>query len=389
MPSASTCGGFNMEAIETEFKPGTIKTGFTPPSHTVSYSPQAFKGESPPRRDIIAGRLPRGKVIILAGEGDIGKSWLVLEAHHAINDGASEYAFGGQVVKKHLPCIYLSGEDDFVTLDHRLKTLRERSPVEPKEWGLLIPAPNIGPMPLVKDDYAGQVKPTDVYEWLDIQLAAQIAAHGELGFLAVDTWSTFFPIDANDNSKCQQAISIMAELATKHDVCIIITHHVSKGSDHGTRAAIRGASALVDGSRGAYTFFRANENETTFVHTRLHRDAFKGDVLKLRIVKNNLGLRRDDITYVRQEDGRLSDVSSLLRDDVNPSDALVGQVAKFNALGIKVTKTGTQGLNALKSDEWPSSIFRKGRNDLETLAGQLIGQGRLAVGKGGSLYVPE
>ena len=28
-------------------------------------------------------------------------------------------------------------------------------------------------------------------------------------------------------------------------------------------------------------------------------------------------------------------------------------------------------------------------SELEKLAGQLIGQGRLAVGKGGSLYVPE
>lgn len=367
-----------MNATETRMLE-TLPTGFIPPSNTTQFSPQAFKGDSPPRQDIITGRLPRGKVIILAGEGDIGKSWLLLELHRAINDGAADFVFGGQVERSGLPCIYLSGEDDRVTLDHRLRTIRAGSRVAPAEHGLLVPAPNLGPMPLVKEDYTGQIMPTDVYEWLDEQLASQKAIFGDLGFLAVDTWSTFFPVDANDNGKVQASISLMANLATKHDVCIIITHHVSKGSDHGTRSAIRGASALVDGSRGAYTFFRAKPDEADFVHSRMDDDAFKGEVLKLRIVKNNLGLRRDDITFVRREDGSLSDVSSLLRDDSNPDDALVTLIAGFNVAGVKVTKSGTHGINSLKSEAWPPSLFRLGRDRLEALTGKLIGQGRLVV----------
>lgn len=373
---------------------GTLSTGFKAPSDVIGrFSPQAFKGDSPDREDIIDGRLPRGKVVILAGEGDIGKSWLLLELHRAINDGASDYVFGGQVVKKRLPCIYLSGEDDFATLDRRLKTIRsrnERAPIE--EIGLLIPAPNIGPMPLVKADLmdSGLVRPTDVYAWLDIQLEAQRAAYGDLGFLAIDTWSTFFPVDANDNSKCQQAISHMTALAAKHDVCIIITHHVSKGSDHSTRAAIRGATALVDGARAAYTFFRADDKEAAYVHSKLADDTFKGDVLKLRIVKNNLGLRRGAITYVRQEDGRLQDVSSLLCDDISEDVALVSQIAKFNALGIKVTKSGRDnGLSALQAADWPSSIFRLGRDKLTSLANKLVGQGSIVVEKGGGLVAVQ
>lgn len=342
------------------------------------FSPQAYKGDTPPREDIVDGRLPRGKVVILAGEGDIGKSWLLLELHRAINDGASDSAFGGRVVSRRLPCVYLSGEDDRGTLDNRLRTIRARSSTPPPEHGLLIPAPDIGHMPLVRLDYDGSVQPSGWYGWLDRALDAQRAAYGPLGFLGVDTWSTFFPIDANDNAKVQAALALMTALATKHDVCVIITHHVSKGSDHGTRAAIRGATAMVDGARAAYTFYRAKPEESDYVHGLLSEDSSRGEVIKLKLVKNNLGLRRDEVTYVRQEDGRLLDVSALLRDTTNPIDALVTLVAGYNAEGVRVTKTGQAGLYAARGADWPPVLFRLGRDRLESLIAQALAAKRLS-----------
>ena len=243
--------------------------GFKPPSDMARYAPDAYKGDSPPHQDIIAGRLPRGKVVVLAGEGDVGKSWQMLELHRALNDGASDYAFGGRIVQRGLPCIYLSGEDDFSTLDNRLRTIRRANGTPPPEHGLLIPAPDLGQMQLVNVDFLGTVQPTEVYAWLDLQLDAQRAAFGDLGFVGIDTFSTFFPVDANNNASVQACLGLMTRLATKHDVCILILHHVSKGSDHGTRAAIRGATAIVDGARAAYTLFKANENDKDFVHKKL------------------------------------------------------------------------------------------------------------------------
>lgn len=342
------------------------------------FSPTAYRGDSPPRQDIIAGRLPRGKVVILAGEGDIGKSWILLELHRAINDGAADYAFGGMIVRKGLPSIYLSGEDDRVTLDNRLRTIRTQCRGAVAEHGLLVPAPDLGQMALVRQDFDGTVMPTEVYHWLDRVLEAQRAAYGDLGFVAVDTWSTFFPIDANDNARVQAAITLMARLATKHDVCVIITHHMSKGADQSTRAAIRGATALVDGSRAAYCFFRAKPDEADYVHAALEdSEMHPGEVVKLKIVKNNLGLRRDDITYVRQEDGRLLDVSALLRDSTNPADALAALVADYNKDGVRVTKSGKAGLYASRGNDWPPCLFKMGKHKLEALADQLIGTGKL------------
>lgn len=360
-------------------------TGFKPPLCMDRFKPTAYRGDSPPRRDVIEGRLPRGKVIILAGEGDIGKSWLVLETFHAINDRGAAHAFGGRVVQGGLPCIYLSGEDDRVTLDLRLKAIKARSGKGPEEHGLLIPAPDIGGMQLVRD-VDGQAMATDAYHWLDELLQAQREGFGELGFLAIDTFSTFFGIDANDNSKVQATMSLMAALATKHDVCILILHHVSKGSDHTSRQAIRGASALVDGSRGAYVFYRAQADEMARVWQRLDDDDHKGEVVCLKLVKNNLGLRRDVVTFVRQEDGSLRDVSDLVRDEVEPDDFLVELVAEQNRQGLKVTKTGPHGIAHLKGPKWPRAL-QTGEKAIRERVGRLLASGRLAVERSGLVAV--
>ena len=351
-----------------------VITGFKAPEYPDQYCPKAYHGDSPPRRDVIAGRLPRGKVIILAGEGDIGKSWLLLEMHRAVNDGAADRVFGGDVVRKNSPCIFLSGEDDRTTLDLRLKTIRQGSKVPAPSHGLLIPCPDLGYMPLVVKNAMGDVVPTDVFEWLDKQLEVQ-RCDGELGVVVIDTMSTFLAIEHNNNSEGQAALAHLTALATKHDVCVILTHHVAKHSEPGTRASIRGASAIVDASRGAYVFYRAPENEAAFVHDHLPEEAHKGEVLRLQIVKNNLGLRRDPVTYVRQEDGRLLDVSHLLQDDSNPEDALVRLVATYNTTEVKVLKSN---LYNMKASDWPPCLFRLSKARLASMLAKLIGAGRLA-----------
>lgn len=360
-------------------------TGFKAPLSMAEFSPTAYKGDSPARRDIVAGRLPRGKVIILAGEGDIGKSWIVLELFHAINDQGAPHIFGGRVVQPGSPCIYLSGEDDRITLDLRLKTIRERSSKASEDRGLLIPAPDLGPMQLIKA-IDGQAVTTDVFAWLDEQLQAQRDMHGELGFLAIDTFSTFFGVDANDNSMVQAALSHMTALAAKHDVCILILHHVAKGADPSTRQAIRGATALVDGSRGAYVFYRADKDETLRVWDRLDEDTDKGEVLCLKIVKNNLGMRRDAVTYVRQTDGSLRDVSDEVRDDIDPDDFLVQIVAERNGQGLRVTKTGDNGLARLKTPSWPREL-QVGEKALRERIDRLLATGRLASERSGLVAV--
>lgn len=79
---------------------------------------------SPSRRDLIEGRLPRGKLILLAGEGGVGKSMLLLDLFEAVTRGCAE-AFGGRVIGGPQPCLLLTGEDDRASIDLRLKIIRQ------------------------------------------------------------------------------------------------------------------------------------------------------------------------------------------------------------------------------------------------------------------------
>lgn len=358
-----------------------IETGIKLPETLDAFKPSRFRGDSPARRDLVEGRLPRGKLVILAGEGDIGKSWLLLSLFEAINNGAPGDVFGGKVVQSGLPCIFLSGEDDFSTVDTRLRTIRNGM-VTPAEHGAIITAPDIGTMHLVRRDYDNTVKPTDVYVWLDTQLQAQRDAFGELGFLAIDTLSTFLPVNANAPEEVQGAYAFLTHLAAKHDVCIILTHHVAKGSEAGTRAAIRGSTAIVDGARAAYNFHRLTGDEAKAVKDAAGLD---GEVLRLSLVKNNLGLRRDPVTFIRLGDGTLADVSELVRlGRIDPEAALVQVVADAFAKGQRLTKTGKAGLFESKTAAWPGGLGGMSKAGLGALAERALEKG-LIRNDGGAL----
>ena len=84
------------------------------------------------------------------------------------------------------------------------------------------------------------------------------------------------------------------------------------GSDNESlRAAIRGSTALVDGVRAAYVMQKCKENEAAPIRKELGL-THDGEVVTMSLVKNNLGLKRDRITYVRMPDGVLFDVSMTL-----------------------------------------------------------------------------
>lgn len=377
-------------ATETKGTP-SLKTGTRLPDSLAAFAPSAYRGDSPPRQDLIEGRLPRGKLVILAGEGDVGKSWMLLDLFCAINDGGVDHAFGGKVVRGGLPCIFLSGEDDRATVDWRLKTIRQSSSITPADHGAIVPAPDIGVMNLVGRDYNNTIKATDVLDWLDVQLQAQRDAFGDLGFLVIDTLSTFLPVNANAPEEVQGAYAALNVLAAKHDLCVIVTHHVAKGSDHKTRAAIRGSTAVVDGARAAYVLHRLDEEEVKRVRTA--HNCLDGEMIRLQIVKNNLGLDRTPATFMRRSDGSLADISALVQSVLgapgqSPEQALVQVVMEaFNA-GRPLTSTGESGVYKRRDSTWPGGIGTWAKGKLENLAGSAVDKGLIVKGAKGVLMPP-
>lgn len=365
----------------------TEHIGFKPP-RMEDYSPASFKGDTIERRDLVKDRFPRGKVVLLVGAGDVGKSFLILQAFEAINGGACTEAFGGQIVSRELPCICIMGEDDRSSVDLRLKSIRSQFNVKPVTHGAIFTAPDIGYMGLVQKDYSGAVQPTDVLEWLELQLAALKAETGELGFLAIDTFSMLLPVDANRPDEVQKALSLLTSIAARYDICVIVTHHMRKeekdtgSSPDALRSAIRGSTALVDGVRAAYVMHKLKPNDAARIRKELDLE-HEGEVVELLLVKNNLGLRRDPITFVRMPNGVLSDVSRLLGKRLTPEEAMLQVLRDAKQAGRKITKTGPSGLYASRAPSWPGGLGEMPKAKIEGLANQLIENGKLRANENG------
>jgi len=82
-------------------------------------------------------------------------------------------------------------------------------------------------------------------------------------------------------------------------------------------------------------------------------------------------------------DGVLLDVSLKLAKRPSPEESLLQVVRDANKAGRKISKTGTSGLFASKSPDWPGGLGRKSRSDLEGLANKLIEEGRLVATSSG------
>lgn len=333
------------------------------------WTPSCFKGDSPPRRDLIEGRLPRGKLVLLAGEGGVGKSMLLLDLFEAVTRGGAD-AFGGRVIGGHQPCLLLTGEDDRASIDLRLKIIRDGEPGA--EFGAILPTPDIGLMPLFKVDYTGAVEQTEWLAWLEEQLTAMREIHGPLGFLAIDPWAQFFPVDTNRADHVQPIWGRLAAIATQLDCTIIVAHHLGKGNGD-TRARVRGSTALVDGVRAAYGLEQLGADDTAKVMAELGNDV-PLDVVRLVLLKNNLGLRRSPVTFVRLPDGRLQDVSVLLQPAMSQEEALLFAIREASQRGERLTKTGKQGVFEAKNtrDWWPRELRNMTRKTAETLVNALL-----------------
>lgn len=338
--------------------------------------PSSFRGDSPARRDLIEGRLPRGKLVLLAGEGGVGKSMLMLDLFEAVTRGGKE-AFGGRVIGAPQPCILLTGEDDRASIDLRLKVIRQGEPGA--DFGAILPCPDIGLLTLARTDYVNVVESTDTLDWLEEQLKMMSIVHGPLGFLAIDPWALFFPVDTNSAEHVQAVWGRLSGLATRLDCTVIVVHHMGKGNGD-SRTRVRGSTALIDGVRAAYALELVPADEAARIRADLDVDE-PLDVVRLALLKNNLGLRRSHVTYLRLPDGRLQDVSALLQPAKSPEEALLLAIRDAAHRGERLTKTGGNGVYEAKKNRewWPRELSSLSKRSVETLVNTLIARGRVRI----------
>ena len=133
-------------------------------------------------------------------------------------------------------------------------------------------------------------------------------------------------------------------------------------------ATARGAAPLA-----AYVLHRLDEDEA-----RQLKEAhdLEGEVIRLQIVKNNLGLDRAPITFLRHSTGALSDISALVKtSQIGPEHALARVVKEAFEADRALTKTGKGGVYECRDKAWPGGIGELGRDKLRELVDKAVAKG--------------
>lgn len=356
--------------------------GWTPPDLSL-FRGDAYRGDSGDRVDLIEGRLPIGCLVLVAGEGGTGKSMLALQTAEAIASGAED-AFGGKVNPDYRGSRVLAvfGEDRRASIDRRLnQTIRPEQGGEASAAAVYIAAPDTADgMVLVELDYNRNVRPTAAFEWLESQIR-----DGGYSLVVIDTLSVLMPIDVNNASEVTSALSLLNGIAARYGCVVMLTHHMNKASMQGgsRREKIRGSTALVDTSRASYTL--------TVLDGKVLAEKFEGlalaegeDIVELALVKDNEGLSRARVYYLRESTGYMRYATVAARAGISAEDALLQLVRNLNEHSIKVTKRGSGDSLVKRRNEMvtkgfcPSSLSAIGQNRLGEMAEMMVKGGRLS-----------
>ena len=143
-------------------------------------------------------------------------------------------------------------------------------------------------------------------------LKHQLAQLPELRLVVIDPLQAFALADVNaDPAAAQFLWSAMAELAAATGASVLLTHHMRKdgmlriadGDD--AREAIRGTTALVDGSRLSYALWKLDDETARSVCDTLQVPFERGRVVRGAVVKANDEADYGTHTYKREDSGLL------------------------------------------------------------------------------------
>lgn len=217
------------------------------------------------------GRIPRGKITLLAGDPDVGKTFLTLDIAARVStgnrwpDGAANEA--GNV-------LILSAEDDLAdTIVPRLQAAEAN-------------LDRIRALTTVKKIDNQSKKAVDVVPTLteDFQIVEQEIKIHQPKLLIIDPINAYLPgIDTHRDAEMRSKVfAPLKQLAEKYEVAVMCVMHLNKSSSKSAKHRVSGSIAYVAASRA--TWLITNDKDE---HSR-----------KLMIpVKFNIGKKPDGLAY--------------------------------------------------------------------------------------------
>lgn len=203
--------------------------------------------------------LMTGAVTMLLASGASGKSTLglVIAAHLALG-----LNFGPYKTEFRCRSIIYNGEDDIDEQSRRLLAVCIAYGFDydvVKEMIMLL-SPRILKMTLVRKEGYNPIRNDELIQQLKVQ-----AQGSDVGLLIVDPLVKIHGCDESDNPQMDFVMETLVDIAHDANVAVMVLHHTSKGGPQDQRQGnmdiSRGASAMVNAARIAFTLVNASQDD--------------------------------------------------------------------------------------------------------------------------------
>ena len=357
-----------------------------------------FIGEPPPVNWLVRGIFPLGACCLVASPPNVGKSMLSLDMAAKVAGWpgplCADYAFGAEVAA-HGRAVYVSAEDDEPEIHRRLWSLCAGHMPDRLH---VLSLPDIGHFGIIEADRVTK-EYCSTEAWRD--LVTEIRELPDVRLILLDTLQALTTGDTNTVEATQPLMNEATALASATGACVLLVHHVAKGSTRDIKTAldamesIRGSGAIAGTARAAYVMWPPADGGRQVCDV-LGESYQEGKVAYGIVAKRYGDARRDRSVFVRDEAGILQDrtqqynaLSGADDSDTLRADLLKAIRDKWAIGQAFATSNGGNGLHARRF-ELAEAFHEKTRAWFDEQAGKMLADGNIKrlTYKGGSRYVP-
>ena len=274
---------------------------------------EQFKGKAPEIEWLVEGMFPLGVPALLAAMGGLGKSFSILDMCIKIASppGLTPHkAFGGNIMTRG-KIVYFSAEDNKPAIHRRINKLINEDQLAATKANLhILPMPDIGPELFISENKEG-IHTTTFYHKMMNEMKN---IDGDIALIAIDPMQAFVGIDITTRPEAGQFVwTSFSNMAAVTGATVLFSHHMRKDglktikTIADAREAIRGSTALVDGSRLTYAMWQADEETGRKAASKLDVEYAPEKIVQGAVVKTNDEADQQIHTYIREESGILKD----------------------------------------------------------------------------------
>jgi RecA-family ATPase len=269
----------------------------------------------PPRPWLYGNIVCRHYLSLLFGAGGVGKTAILAAIMVSL---ATERKLLGDHVFKRCRTLYVSLEDDSTEVDRRIFACCLHHGIPQSDLDGWLFSYNVSLKKLVTvDKKGGEPKAGPLYaELLDIIKKQAIEC------LVIDPFKKVHGCEENNNTQIDYVADMLTNLAITQDIAVVCLHHVAKRQNEPGDADVgRGASALKDAARLAFTVTPMTEAEARSSGIEPEN---RGAYVRFDNAKSNLAPRGGGVKWIKLVGVELGNFSDLYEhgDNVQTVEAI-------------------------------------------------------------------